>query len=43
VYQKIFVADLRKIAETIGWRPRVSFREGLKKQLDWTRANAAKD
>jgi CDP-paratose 2-epimerase len=38
--QKVFVADLRKIKETVGWKPRVDFREGLRRLMDWVKENA---
>ena len=33
--QKIFVADLTKAKELIGWEPKVSKEEGIKKMIDW--------
>ncbi len=33
--QKVFVADLSKITNTIGWLPKVSKLEGIRKMLRW--------
>lgn len=33
--QKIFVADIAKIKEAIGWEPKVNAPAGIKKMLDW--------
>lgn len=33
--QKVFVADITKISERIGWYPRVGTIEGIKKMLEW--------
>jgi CDP-paratose 2-epimerase len=37
--QKVFVADLHKITNAIGWSPKISKLEGLKKMIDWTKSN----
>lgn len=36
--QKVFVADIRKVAEATGWQPQVGLRQGLELLLGWTRA-----
>lgn len=33
--QKIFVADLTKVKELIGWEPQVSKEDGIKKMIEW--------
>lgn len=33
--QKIFVADLTKAKELIGWEPRVNKEEGIRKMIEW--------
>lgn len=33
--QKVFVADISKIKNSIGWQPRVKTREGIIKMLEW--------
>ncbi|MFC1566309.1 SDR family NAD(P)-dependent oxidoreductase [bacterium] len=34
--QKVFVADLTKVENLIGWHPKISREEGIKKMLQWT-------
>jgi CDP-paratose 2-epimerase len=34
--QRFFVADIAKAKELIGWTPRVSSAEGIKRMLDWS-------
>ena len=33
--QKVFVADIEKAKQIIGWEPKVSADEGISKMLDW--------
>jgi CDP-paratose 2-epimerase len=33
--QKVFVADINKISNLIGWQPKVDKHSGIKKMLDW--------
>ncbi|MBK3333200.1 NAD-dependent epimerase/dehydratase family protein [Persephonella atlantica] len=33
--QKVFVADITKAEKLIGWKPKVSKEEGIKRMLDW--------
>ena len=35
--QKVFVADIAKIRDKIGWEPKVSALEGVTKMVDWVR------
>lgn len=35
--QKVFVADIRKIKERIGWVPKVSAREGVASMIEWVK------
>ena len=36
--QKVFVADIRKIRDRIGWTPRVCARDGVSRMVDWVGA-----
>ncbi len=38
--QRVFVADIRKAAEKLGWRPKVSPAEGIRRLYEWVAANA---
>jgi CDP-paratose 2-epimerase len=33
--QRVFVADLTKVKELIGWKPKVSKEEGIRKMIEW--------
>ena len=33
--QKVFVADIKKAAETFDWKPIVSYKNGIRKMLEW--------
>ena len=33
--QKVFVADITKISNAIGWEPKVTAREGIEKMVKW--------
>ena len=35
--QKVFVANIEKISQSIGWRPQVTAIEGVKKMIDWVK------
>jgi CDP-paratose 2-epimerase len=37
--QKVFVADIRKAGEELGWKPKVGVEEGLKRLLEWVKTN----
>ena len=37
--QRVFIADIRRAAERLGWRPRISPREGIRKLYEWVAAN----
>lgn len=37
--QRVFVADLTKAKELIGWEPKVSKEEGIRKMIEWVSAN----
>jgi len=37
--QRVFVADIRKAKERLGWAPTVSTTEGIKRLLEWVREN----
>lgn len=34
--QKVFVADITKVSEAIGWKPQVTAKSGLGKMIQWT-------
>jgi CDP-paratose 2-epimerase len=36
--QRVFVADLKKAKELIGWEPKVSKDEGIRKMIDWIKS-----
>lgn len=36
--QKVFVADIKKIHDKIGWMPKVTAREGVSAMVDWIRS-----
>jgi dTDP-D-glucose 4,6-dehydratase len=38
--QKVYVSDIRKAERELGWRPKVSPQDGLKRLWDWVSANA---
>lgn len=33
--QKVFVADISKVRELVGWEPKVSKEEGIRKMIEW--------
>jgi CDP-paratose 2-epimerase len=37
--QKVYVSDIRRAREQLGWEPQVSPREGVRRLIAWTRAN----
>lgn len=37
--QKVFYCDLRKTAETFGWCPQVSMKDGLAELYEWTESS----
>lgn len=37
--QKVFVADIRKAEETLGWTPKYNVEAGIKQLFDWVNAN----
>lgn len=39
--QRVFIADVRKAQEKLGWFPRVSPRDGISRLFDWVKANRA--
>lgn len=40
--QRVFVADLRRAKQLLGWEPRVTAREGVRRMLEWTQSSALK-
>ena len=34
--QKVFIADISKIKELIGWQPKTSKEDGIRKMIEWT-------
>ncbi|MFQ5398015.1 MAG: NAD-dependent epimerase/dehydratase family protein [Anaerolineae bacterium] len=39
--QRVFVADIRKAAAVMGWRPEVAPRDGIRDLYDWVQSNPA--
>jgi CDP-paratose 2-epimerase len=39
--QRVFIADIGKAQELLGWAPKVSYREGIRSMLEWVRDNVA--
>ncbi|MBN1763337.1 MAG: GDP-mannose 4,6-dehydratase [Methanomicrobia archaeon] len=39
--QKVYISDISKAKEELGWRPEVNPREGVEKLVEWVRANKA--
>src|SRR5262249_50102748 len=37
--QRIYVSDIRKAEQALGWRPVIGVEEGLRRLYDWTVAN----
>lgn len=37
--QRIFVADIRSAASSLGWAPQVAVRDGMQRLVDWVSAN----
>jgi CDP-paratose 2-epimerase len=37
--QKVFVADIRKAASDLGWKPKVSVEQGVERLFDWVKQN----
>jgi len=37
--QRVFVADLTKVKDLIGWEPKVSKEEGIRKMIEWVKNN----
>ncbi len=37
--QKVFIADVRRVGETLGWAPTTSPEEGIRELVDWVRAD----
>lgn len=37
--QKVFVADIRKANQELGWEPKISAVDGVRKLFDWVQAN----
>lgn len=33
--QRVFVSDIRKASAVLGWRPKISVREGIRRLLEW--------
>ena len=33
--QKVYISDISKIKKTLGWQPKISVKEGIKRLADW--------
>ena len=38
--QKVYISDIRKAEAELGWKPKVSPQEGIKRLWEWVSANA---
>ena len=36
--QKVFIADISKIKELIGWQPKISKEDGIRKMIEWLKS-----
>ncbi|MEK7328525.1 MAG: GDP-mannose 4,6-dehydratase [Chloroflexota bacterium] len=39
--QKVYISDISKAEQELGWRPKVSPQEGMRRLWEWVSANAA--
>ena len=39
--QRIYVSDIRKIQQELGWQPQVTFSDGISRIFNWVDANRA--
>ena len=39
--QPVYISDIRKARQELGWRPAIGVREGVERLLDWIKANPA--
>ena len=39
--QKVYISDISKIKEALGWKPKVTPKQGVKKLVDWVKDNRA--
>lgn len=39
--QKVYISDISKVRQKLGWEPQVSVQEGLDKVIDWVKENKA--
>ena len=37
--QKVYISDIKRISEKLGWKPSISPKEGIDRLIEWTRAN----
>ena len=37
--QKVYISDISKIKKTLGWQPKISVKEGIKRLSDWVVKN----
>ena len=37
--QKVYISDIRKAKKELGWEPKVSVEDGIKKLIDWVCEN----
>lgn len=39
--QKVFIADIRKAERELGWKPKINVEEGVRRLVEWAKANRA--
>jgi CDP-paratose 2-epimerase len=37
--QKVYISDISKVKEKLGWEPKISVRQGIQTLMDWAKEN----
>jgi len=37
--QKVYISDISKVKEKLGWEPKISVRQGIQSLMDWAKEN----